>query len=161
MELTQVYEAFGRDRTSGLVRSVSLGALRTYGVYEAIKVRSRLRTLNRQKLRAAAPRMWEQIKGGDADLARDLSQAVLVSNIPLIIEVLDLLEIEHDDNGFFDKDGDYSGQLSEGWQRRVVEHCKDRFDPDLVLLYVNHLGWELQALDEPYLEPTELPAAVG
>jgi len=161
VELTEVYEAFGSDRTSRLVRSVSLGALRTYGVYEAIKVRSRLRTLNRQKLRAAAPRLWEQIKDGDADLARDLSQAVLVSNIPLIVEVLDLLEIEHDDNGFFDKDSDYSSQLSDGWEQRVFEHCKDRFDPDLVLHYINHLGWELEALAEPYLEPNEVPAAAG
>ena len=159
MELTAVYEAFGSDRTCNLVRSVSLGALRTFGVYEAIKVRSRLRTLNRQKLRAVAPRLWERIKDGDAGLARDLSQAVLVSNIPLVVEVLDLLEIEHDGNGFFAKDGDYSSQLSDGWEQRVFEHCKDRFDTDLVLLYINHLGWEMEALAEPFLQPAEAPVA--
>ncbi len=159
MELTAVYRAFGSDRTCKLVRSVSLGALRTYGVYEAIKVRSGLRRLNRQKLRDAAPRMWQQIKDGDADLARDLSQAVLVSNVPLVVEVLDLLGIEHDGNGFFAREGDYSGQLFDGWAERAFAHCRDRFDTDLVLLYINHLGWEMKALAEPYLETDAAPAA--
>lgn len=160
MELTAVYAAFGSDRTSGLVQTVSLGALRTFGVYEAVKVRSRLKKLNRQKLRAAAPKMWERIKDGDTDLARDLTQAVLVSNIPLVVEVLDLLEIEHDGNGFFAKDGDYSSQFSNGWEQKVFKHCKDRFDTDLVLLYINHLGWEMDALDKPFLGsgPTKKPA---
>ncbi len=159
MELGAIYEAFGRDRSCKLVRSISLGALKTYGVYEAIKVRSRQRTLNRQKLRAAAPQMWERIKDGDADLARDLSQAVLVSNIPMIIVVLDLLEIEHDDNGFFAKDSDYSSQLSEGWDQRVFDNCKDNYDEDLVLLYINHLGWETGVLEAPFLGATETAGA--
>ena len=146
-----MYEALGRKRSCELVKTVSLGALRTYGVYQAIKVRSRLRTLNRRKLRTIAPRLWDRIQRGDTGLARDLTQAVLVSNTAMIASVLDLLEIEHDGNGFFDKDGDYVDQFTDGWQERVVEHCRGTFDDDLVLLYVNHLGWEAGVLDSPYL----------
>ena len=128
-----------------------MGALRTFGVYGAMKIRSRLRTLNRRKLASIAPRLWDRIQNGDKGLERDLTQAVLVSNIPMIVSVLDLLGIEHDGNGFFDKDGDYTDKFTEGWEARVVEHCRGSFDDDLVLLYVNHLGWEAGVLDRPYL----------
>ncbi len=158
MELAAVYKALGRKRSCDLVKGVSMGALRTFGVYGAIKIRSRLRTLNRRKLASIAPRLWDRIQDGDKGLERDLTQAVLVSNIPMIVSVLDLLGIEHDGNGFFDKDGDYTDKFSEGWEARVVEHCRARFNDDLVLLYVNHLGWEAGVLDSPYLGK---PAAVG
>ncbi len=146
-----MYEALGRERSCALVKSVAMGAIRRFGVYRAIKVRSRLRTLNRQKLRAIAPRLWGRIQAGDTGLARDLSQAVLVSNIPVMVAVLDLLGIKHDGSGFFDKDGDYRDKFTDGWEARVSEHCKGRFDDDLVLLYINHLGWEAGVLDSPYL----------
>lgn len=151
MDLVEVYQALGEGLTDRLVRTVSIGALKTYGVYEAIKVRSRLHTLNRQKLRAAAPRMWRRIAEGDAELARELTQAVLVSNILLIVEVLDLLGIEHDENGFFEKDADYTDQLASGWEKTVFDEFKERYPVELVLLYINHLGWETGLLEKPYL----------
>lgn len=146
-----MYRAFGQERSDRLVRTISIGALKTFGVYEAVKVRSRLHRLNRQKLRAAAPKLWERVTDGDADLARDLTQAVLVSNIPVVVDVLERLGIEHDGNGFFAKDGDYSEQLADGWAGRVYAECRQSHDEDLLLLYVNHLGWETDSLDEPFL----------
>lgn len=153
MDLVGVYAALGQDRCTRLVRTISIGALRTYGVYQAIKVRSRLHTLNRQKLRAVSQKLWKRIAEGDADLARDLSQGVLVSNIPLVVAVLDFLNIEHDDNGFFAKDADYSHQFASGWPEAVFREFSGRFSDDLVLLYINHLGWETGALDIPYMGP--------
>jgi hypothetical protein len=151
MELAEVYVALGQERTVRLARTIAIGALKTYGVYEGIKIRSRLHKFNRQKLRAAAPKLWRRIATGDGDLARELSQAVLVSNIPLIVEVLDLLKIEHDDNGFFAKDFDYSDHLSSDWAETVSEEFIGRYPEELVLLYINHLGWETGTLDEPFL----------
>ena len=153
MDLVGVFEALGQERCIRLVRTISIGALRTYGVYGAIKIRSRLHTLNRQKLRASSPKLWKRIAEGDADLARDLSQGVLVSNIPLVVAMLDFLDIEHDDNGFFAKDADYSEQFSPGWAGTVFEEFSGRYSEDLILLYINHLGWETSVLDGPYLGP--------
>ena len=151
MDLVDVYQALGQERSSRLIRTVSIGALKTFGVYEAVKVRSRLQRLNRQKLRLAAPKLCKRISEGDAGLARDMAQAVLVSNIPLLVEVLDQLGIEHDGNGFFDKDGDFSDKLAPGWQDEVYAKCKEKYDEDVVLLYINHLGWETASADEPFL----------
>lgn len=151
MDLAEVYEALGQERVAPSIRTISMGALKTFGVYQAVKVRSRLRKLNRLNLRRAAETLWQRVADGDTDLGRDLSQAVLVSNIPLVTEVLDFLGIEHDGNGFYSKDDDHADQLSEGWAERAFVHCKDRFDQGLVLLYLNYLGWETETLKEPYL----------
>ena len=154
MDLAEVYVALGQERTVRLVRTISIGALKTYGVYAGIKIRSRLRKFNRRNLRSAAPRLWLRMKAGDSALAQELSQAVLVSNIPLIVFVLDLLQIEHDGNGFFSKDTDYSSQLTAGWEERVFAEAANRYPEDLVLLYINHLGWETATLGRPYLGPS-------
>ena len=151
MDLAEVYEALGQERVARSIRTISMGALRTFGVYQALKVGSRLRKLNRLNLQRATGRLWQRVADGDTDLGRDLSQAVLVSNIPLVTEVLDCLELEHDGNGFFSKDSDHADKLTEGWAERVFAHCKDRFDQDLILLYINYLGWETKVLDEPFL----------
>lgn len=151
MDLAEVYEALGQERVAGSIRTISMGALKTFGVYQSLKVGSRLRKLNRSNLQRAAGRLWQRVADGDTDLGRDLSQAILVSNIPLVTEVLDCLELEHDGNGFFSKDSDHADKLTEGWAERVFAHCKDRFDQDLILLYINYLGWEAKALDAPFL----------
>ena len=155
MELADVYVALGRQRTVALAREISIGALKTFGVYEGIKIRSRLHRFNRRKLRAAAPKLWQRITEGDAGLARDFSQAILVSNIPLIVDVLDHLEIEHDENGFFAKDSDYSEQLAADWPESVSKQFTGRYREELLLLYINHLGWETGTLDEPFLGSAE------
>jgi hypothetical protein len=150
MELTDAYKALGQSRFESLVGAVSIGALKTYSVYESFKVRIHLTKLNRQRLRRAAPRLWDRISDGDGDLARDFAQAVLVSNIDLIVNVLDFLEIPHDGNGFFDKDADPGEKLSDGWQQRVFDKFREGNTPEVVLLYINHLGWEMDKLDEPF-----------
>lgn len=155
MDLAEVYTALGQEPSARLVRSISVGALRTYGVYKGIKIRSRLRRFNRKRLRAAAPKLWQRVVAGDDGLARDLSQAIFVSNIPLMVEVLDLLEIEHDGSGFLTNDSDHSEQLTPGWERRAYDHLRGRFPKELVLLYINHLGWETDTLDEPFLGPRD------
>ena len=84
------------------------------------KAHARLNKLNREHLRKAAPRLWERLQEGDEDLAREIAQGVLVSNLAFVVEVLDFLEIPHDGNGFFDKDGAAAEKLTEGWQKRVL-----------------------------------------
>lgn len=160
MDLVGVYSALGRERCVRLVRMVSIGALRTFGVYQAVKIRSRLHTLNRQKLRAAAPKLWQRIADGDRGLARDLSQGILVSNIPFVVGVLDFLGVEHDGNGFFSKDSDHALQLASGWAERVYREFVGRFPEDLVLLYINYLGWETNTLEGPFAaSEADLPVA--
>lgn len=151
MELAEFYAALGQERSARLVQTVSIGALKTFGVYDGIKIRSRLRRFNRLRLRRAAPRLWERITAGDHGLARELSQAVLVSSVPLMVEVLDLLGIDHNGSGFFDRDSDFSERLGSGWQDRVLSEVGERYPRDLVLLYINHLGWEAGSLQEPFL----------
>ncbi len=160
MDLVDVYAALGQERCVRLVRTISIGALRTFGVYEAVKIRSRLHTLNRQKLRAAAPKLWKRITEGDIGLSRDLSQGILVSNIPLVVGVLDFLGIEHDGNGFFSKDSENAELLVSGWPEKVYEEFVKRFPEELVLLYINYLGWETETLDQPFAATqVEAPAA--
>ncbi len=151
MELAAVYAALGEECSSRLIRKISIGATKTFGVYEEIKVRSRLRRLNRQALRTAAPRLWGRMANGDTHLAKDLSQGILVSNIPLVVAVLNDLGIEHDGSGFFDKDADYADQLVAGWPTRVLENHSEEHGRELVLLYINYLGWETESLDQPFL----------
>ena len=150
MQLTDAYRALGQQRFDTLVSSVSIGALKTYSVYEGFKVRSRLGKLNRQRLRRASPKLWERIAGGDGGLARDFAQAVLVSNIDFVVNVLDFLEIPHDGNGFFDKDADPGEKLKDGWRQKVFAEFRERRGEALVLFYINHLGWEMERMDEPF-----------
>lgn len=160
MDLVGVYSALGQARCANLVGTISIGALRTYGVYEAIKIRSRLRRLNRKKLRASSAKLWKRIADGDEDLARDLSQGVLVSNIPFVVAVLDHLGIEHDGSGFFANEADRVEHLTPGWAGNVFGEFSGRYPDELVLLYINHLGWETKTLDSPYMGPSaETPDA--
>ena len=78
----------------------------------------------------------------DAEFATELSQAILVSHLDLIVAVLDFLAIPHED-GFFAKDLDASQYLTDGWQARAYEHFQNTYAPALLLFYLNHLGVEL------------------
>ncbi len=151
MELTDVFLALERPGFEELIKGISIGSLRTYQVYEPLKVYAGLHKLNRERLRKAAPRLWERLEGANQDLARDLAQAILVSNLSMVADVLDFLEIPHDGNGFFDKDGSAKDQLTEGWPRRVLDHFQDKYPKSLILLYINHLDWELGEPSAPFL----------
>jgi len=120
-----------------------MGALRTYQSFDQFKLRTRLAKLNAEHLRKAAPRLWERLEQGDEELAGDMAQAVLVSNLDFVVEVLNFLGVPHDGSGFFQKDAQTARYLTEGWQQRVLEHFRARYPEPLVRLYINHLQWEV------------------
>jgi hypothetical protein len=133
-----------------LVKRISMGALRTYKVYEPFKLRARLHKLNAEHLRKAAPRLWDRLGQGDEDLGRDLAQAVLVSNLDFVVAVVNFLGIPHDGSGFFQKDVSTTQHLTEGWQGRVLEEFRGRYPEALVRLYINHLMWEVDRNSEAF-----------
>ncbi len=143
MTLPEMLTGLGQERFEALMGEVSMGALRTYRLVDTFKVRARLLKLNRDKLRKAAPKLWERLVEGDEDLARELAQGVLVSNLDFVIEALDHLGIEHDGNGFFDKEAQADDKLSEGWREKLLAAFRERYPEHLILLYINHLDWEL------------------
>lgn len=141
MQLSDAFLAQGEEGFTDLLRRVSISRLKTYQIYEPLKVRTHLHRLNSEALRKAAPRLWERLGQRDEDLAADLSQAVLVCHLDMIIATLDLLGVPHQD-GFFSKDADVSAYLAEGWQQRAYDGLKDRFPPRVLAFYLNHLGIE-------------------
>jgi hypothetical protein len=151
MELSEVYRALGRERFDEMIGLVSMGSLRTYHLFDNFKVHLRLNKLNREHMRKAAPKLWERLQQGDEALAREIAQAVLVSHLTFVIEVLNFLEIPHDGSGFFDKTGTAAEKLGEGWQKRVFDEFRPRYPEALMLLYINHLDWELAKPDAPFV----------
>ncbi len=142
VDLSEVFVSLGRPALDDLVRRISLGALRTYQMFDSFKIRTRLGKLNAEHLRKAAPHLWERLEQKDEDLARELAHAVLVSQIAFVVEVLDFLGVSHDGSGFLTKDAALEKQLTEGWQQRVLEAFRDRYPEPLIRLYINHLAWE-------------------
>ena len=130
-------EAFGF-----LIRSISIGKLKTYQIYEGFKVRAHLPKVNTELLRKAAPRFWARIAEPDLDFAKDLAQAILVSHLDMIGAILDFLGVPHE-NGFFAKDMDPKPYFTEGWEQRVFEKFRDVYPEPLLIFYINHLRWEL------------------
>jgi hypothetical protein len=149
MQISDVYLALGQEAFGQLIRGISIGKLRTYQIYEAFKVRARLNKLNTESLRKAVPRFWERIQGGDEEFGKELAQAVLVSQLQLITQVLDVLGVPHE-NGFFAKDMDAKPYFTDGWEARVLEKFRSVFSEALLLFYINHLRWELLGAAEPW-----------
>lgn len=154
MQISGIFLALGEDVFGELVRHISLGRLRTYQLFDQIKARTHLVKLNNEHLRKAAPKLWARLQDGEEDLAVDLSQALLVSHLDMIVEALDMLGIPHQD-GFFAKDSDVKGYLTEGWQERIFEALKAKYPTPVVIFYVNHLGIETGVTDAIFA-----PAAV-
>jgi hypothetical protein len=119
-----------------------MGKLRTYQLFDRVKTRAHLPKLNQEALRKAAPRLWTRLAERDEELAADLSQAVLVSHLDMIIAVLNFLEVPHND-GFFDKNAELASKLSGDWQQRAFDHFKAAHPEAVLLFYVNHLGREV------------------
>src|SRR5262249_37880628 len=142
MQLSDIFLKLGEDGFSQLLRSVSMGKLRTYHLFDRVKTRAHLGKLSSETLRRAAPRLWARMNEHDEEFATDISQAVLVSHLDLIMAVLDFLGIPHEE-GFFAKDAEPKKHLTEGWQERVYEHFKETYPRPVLLFYVNHLAWEL------------------
>lgn len=142
MRLSDAFLSLGEEPFGALLRSISIGKLKTYQMYEGLKVRLHLNKLNAETIRKAAPRLWTRLNERDEEFAQNLAQAILVSHIGMIRAVLDFLGIPNEE-GFFAKDVDATPYLTEGWQERVYEKFKDDFPRPLLLFYVNHLAWEL------------------
>src|SRR5947209_8166848 len=142
MALMDVFVSLGEDGFDQLMRSVSMGKLKTYQPYDRFKTRTHLAKLNSENLQKAAPRLWARFAERDEEFAQDLSQAVLVSHLDMIVAVLNFLGIPHEE-GFFAKDLDAKPHLTEGWQERVHEKFKDVYPESLLRFYTAHLAWEL------------------
>ena len=155
MQISDVYLALGQEAFGQLIRAISIGKLRTYQIYEPLKVHAHLHKLNLEGLRKSAPKFWERIEAGDQEFGKELAQAVLVSHLDLITRVLDFLGVPHE-NGFFAKDMDSKPYFTEGWEDRVHEKFRSEFAGPVLLFYINHLRWELLGAAEPYRPaPTE------
>jgi hypothetical protein len=157
MLLSEIFLKLGEDDFSALARGVSMGKLRTYQMFESFKTRARLTKLNAEALRKAIPRFWARLAEHDEEFAKDMAQVILLSHLDLIGAVLDFLGIPNN-GGFFDKDLNATDHLTAGWQDRVREQFKDAFPAPALLLYINHLGWELDKTADYYF-PGAAPAA--
>ena len=139
----------GQETLSELLRSISIGRLKAYQLFEPLKVRLHLTRLNADTLRRSAPRLWPRLQQGDEQLAAELAQAILISHLDMIRAVLDFLGIPHED-GFFAKDLDPAPYLTEGWQQRVYERFRNQYPAKALLFYLNHLGCELARAEEVF-----------
>src|SRR5579864_6246878 len=149
MQISDVYLGLGQEVFTQLIRSISIGKLRTYQIYEGFKVRAHLHKLNTEVLRKSIPKFWTRISEGDEEFAKDFAQAILVSHLDMISAVLDLLGVPHE-NGFFGKDIDPKPYFTEGWENRVMEKFHGVFSDAILAFYINHLRWELLAATEVY-----------
>lgn len=147
MQLSEAFLKQGEEGFQQLLRSISMGKLKSFQLFERLKLRLHLQKLNTESLRKAAPRLMARLREHDAELATDLSQAILVSHLDLIVNVLNFLGVPHEE-GFFAKDIDPAPYLTEGWQARVFEQFKDTYPAPLLTFYINHLALELTKTQE-------------
>jgi hypothetical protein len=150
MQLSDIFLRMGPENFEQLLRSVSLGRLKTFQLFEPFKTRLHLHKLNSETLRKSAPKQWTRLQEeGSADLATDLSQAILISHMDMIKAVLDELGVPHED-GFFAKDTDVSTYLKEGWQQTAWDKFRGQFPPAALLFYINHLAWEVAKAEDVF-----------
>jgi hypothetical protein len=142
MQLSDVYLGLGPEGFGQLVRSISIGKLKTYQLYEGLKVRAHLAKLNTEALRKAVPRLWARLEARDEEFARDLAQAVLISHLDMVTAILDALGVPHE-NGFFAKNMDPKPYFTEGWENRAFDQFRPQYPEPLLVFYINHLRWEL------------------
>lgn len=153
MLLCEVYAGLGEDRVLDLLRHISPGKLRTYQMYDRIKTRMHLDKINQESLRKIGPRIWARILAGEEVVAVEVSQAILVSHLDMIVAALDFLKVPHQE-GFFDKDAVVADYLKDDWQQRVVDQLRGKYPETLLVFYLNHLAHEV----DPDA-PVYLPAA--
>ena len=149
MQLSDIFLQLGEENFTNLLRSISMGRLKTYQLYDRVKTRLHLTKLNSETLRKAAPRIWARVGERDDDFATEISQAILISHLDMIRAVLDHQGIPHED-GFFAKDADVSEHLKDGWQQQVWEKFHTVYPPAPLLFYINHLGWEITKAEQVF-----------
>lgn len=151
MAIAGVFVALGEENLAELLRGVSMGKLRTYQMFERVKVRFHLGKLNSETLRKAAPRLFARVRDeADPEFGSDLAQVVLVSHMDMIRAVLDFLTIPHED-GFFAKDADVSQYLTDGWQNRVYQEFTGKYPYAILVFYINHLAVEVAKAEDVFL----------
>ncbi len=150
MQINDIFRALGEAGFREAMGTVSIGRLKTYQLYESLKTRAHLPKLNVQGWRRVTPRFWQRIADGDAELAADVAQAILVSNLDMIIELLNFLGVPHTE-GFFDKGLDASEILKGDWRQKAFEEFKDKYRRPLLIFYLNHLALELSKAEELFL----------
>jgi len=142
MQLCEIFLGLGQPNFAQLLRSVSIGKLKTYQLFDRMKTRLHAAKLNSESIRKSEQRLWARLDEQDEELATDLSQAILISHMDMIKAVLDQLGIPNEE-GFFAKDVDGSKYLTEGWQQKTYEQFKDTYPAAVLLFYINHLDWEV------------------
>jgi hypothetical protein len=152
MQLCDIFLGLGEDTFSHLLRSISLGKLKTYQLFDRLKTRLYLNKLNSETLRKSAPRSWARLQEKDDEFATELSQAILISHMDMIVAVLNHLGVPHQD-GFFDKDADVAKHLKEGWRAEAWEKFKDSYPPSALLFYINHLAFEVAKTEDVFVAP--------
>jgi len=149
MQLAEIFLGLGEDPFSQLLRSISIGKLKTYQLYDRMKARLHLAKLNSENIRKAAPRLWARLGERDEEFAADLSQAILVSHLDMIKAVLNELGIPNEE-GFFAKDIDGAKYLTDGWQQKVFDKFKETYPKTVLLFYINHLAWEVAKSEQVF-----------
>ncbi len=142
MQLSDIFLQLGEENFNSLLRSISMGRLKTYQLFDRLKTRLHLNKLNSEHLRKAEPRIWARIGERDDDFASEIAQAILISHLDMIRAVLDFQGIPHED-GFFPKDADVASHLKEGWQQQVWDKFHSVYPAPALLFYINHLAWEI------------------
>jgi hypothetical protein len=149
MQLTDIYLRLGEERFGELLRSISIGRLKTFQLFERVKTRLRVSKLNSEALRKCAPKCWARINDREDEFATELGQAILISHMDMIQAVLNHLGIPHEE-GFFAKDADVKEYLKPGWERDVWEKFHTVFPSTVLLFYVNHLAWEILQTEDVF-----------
>src|ERR1700736_971843 len=108
MQLSDIFLQLGEENFTNLLRSISMGRLKTYQLFDRVKTILYLNKLNSETLRKAAPRIWARIGERDEEFAAEVAQTILISHLDMIRAVLDHQGIPHED-GFFAKDADVAG----------------------------------------------------
>jgi hypothetical protein len=149
MQLCDVFLRLGEENFQQMMRSISMGRLKTYQIYDRFKTRLYLNKLNSETLRKATPRIWARIGERDDEFATDIGQAVLISQMDMIKAVLDHLGIPHQE-GFFEKDANVASYLKDGWQQDVWDKFHATFPAGALLFYINHLAWEMAKAEDVF-----------
>ena len=149
MQICDIFLGLGEETFQQLIRSISIGRLKTFQLFDRMKARLHLNKLNSESMRKATPRLWARLQERDDEFATDLSQAILVSHLDMIKAVLDHLGIPHED-GFFAKDADLVSHFTEGWQQQAWEKFRGTFPPAALLFYINHLAFEIPKAEDVF-----------
>lgn len=149
MQVCDIFLRLGNERFGELMRSISVGKLKTYQLYDRVKTRLHVAKLNSEALRKTTSKSWARLEERDDEFATDLSQAILVSHLDMIKAVLDHLGVPHEE-GFFAKDAEVEEYLTDGWQQTAWDKFHTTLPPAPLVFYINHLAWEIAKAEDVF-----------